>query len=259
MNDPDTHLDRIRAQFGKQAEVYARMRQTTDERGLKGIVQLSGADDRSRVLDVACGPGFLSMAFAARCRAVIGIDATEQFLAMARTEAESRGLRNIEFRSGNAEALPFKEGEFDLVACRAAYHHFPRPARVLAEMARVAGPGGHLVIADMLSSEDPEQAAYHNRLDRLCDPTHVRALPPSEFERLFADAGLSVQTRITVSIDIEVDEWIAHGAPDAAAEAEIRALLADSLDTDRCGLNLRRQNGQLWFSYPSGVFVVARA
>jgi SAM-dependent methyltransferase len=199
------------------------------------------------------------MTFAAGCRAAVGIDATEPFLAMARAEAAARGLRNVEFRSGNAEALPFAEGEFDIVACRAAHHHFPRPARVLAEMARVAGPRGRLVIADMMSSEDPEQAAYHNRMDRLCDPTHVRALPPSEFERLFAGAGLSLQTKITVSIDIEVDEWIAHGDPGAAAEAEIRALVADSLDTDRCGLNLRRQNGQIWFSYPSGVFVLARA
>src|SRR5262245_32682486 len=107
MTDTDARLERIRAQFGKQAEVYARMRQTTDERSLNALVQVCGTDTGARVLDVACGPGFLTMAFAARCRHAVGVDATEPFLAMARVEAERRGLRNVEFRAGDAERLAF--------------------------------------------------------------------------------------------------------------------------------------------------------
>src|SRR4029078_2814776 len=122
-----------------------------------------------------------------------------------------------------------------------------RPARVLAEMARVAAPQGCLVVADMLSSEDPAKADYHNRMDRLGDPTHVRALPPSEFDRLFAAAGLNVRSRVSVPMEMEVEEWIAHGAPEAGSVAEIRSMVAASLDTDRCALNLRRENGQTKF------------
>ena len=48
MIDADEHLERIRAQFGKQADVYARMRQTTDEQGLNGLVLLSGANAGDR-------------------------------------------------------------------------------------------------------------------------------------------------------------------------------------------------------------------
>jgi ubiquinone/menaquinone biosynthesis C-methylase UbiE len=258
MTDADTHLDRIRAQFGKQAEIYARMQQTTDERSLQALVQVSGADANARVLDVACGPGFLTMAFAARCRQAVGVDATEPFLAMARVEAQHRGLPNIEFRSGDAERLPFDDGAFDLVACRAAFHHFPRPARVLAEMARVAAPRGRLLIADMLSSEDAAKADYHNRMERLCDPSHARALPPSEFAQLFAGAGLSQRLGATVPIDMELEEYIAHGGPDATAEAEIRAMIDASLDTDRGGLNARRQDGRVCFTYPTAVFVLER-
>ena len=259
MIDADSHLERIRAQFGKQADVYARMRQTTDERSLNALVSLSGADATARVLDVACGPGFLTMAFAARCGSAVGFDATEPFLAMARAEAEQRGLRNIEFRFGNAEQLPFAAGAFDSVSCRAAFHHFARPERVLAEMARVAAPNGRLLIADMLSSEDPSKAAYHNHMDRLVDPSHVRALTAPEFERLFGAAGLAARFQTAVPIDIEVDEWLAHGGPDAATETEIRALVEASIDTDRCGLNMRRENGALWFTYTTGVFVLERA
>lgn len=254
--DATTHLERIRAQFGKMAEVYARMQQTTDERSLNALVSLSGADATTRVLDVACGPGFLTMAFAARCLHATGFDATEPFLAMARAEAEQRGLRNIEFRFGNAEQLPFDDGSFDLVACRAAYHHFARPERVLAEMRRVATPQGRLVVADMTSSTDPAKAEYHNSMERLVDPSHARAMPIPELERLFADAGLRTQFHAPVPMDMEVDEWLSHGGPDAATEARVRSLIDASLATDRCGLNVRREGGTLRFTYTTAVFVL---
>src|SRR5262249_9138082 len=145
MIDADAHLECIRTQFGKQADVYARMRQTTNERSLNALVQISGADAGSRVLDVACGPGFLTMAFAARCGHAGGVAAPGPFLAMARAVAEERGQHNVEFRAGNAEQLPFGDSSFDLVSCRAAFHHFARPGHVLAEMTRVATPQGRLL------------------------------------------------------------------------------------------------------------------
>jgi ubiquinone/menaquinone biosynthesis C-methylase UbiE len=259
MTDADAQLERIRAQFGKQADVYARMRQTTDERSLNALVQISGADAGSRVLDVACGPGFLTMAFAARCWHAVGVDATEPFLAMARAEAEHRGLRNVEFRAGNAEQLPFGDGSFDLVSCRAAFHHFARPVHVLAEMTRVAAARGRLLIADMLTSADPAKAEYHNRMERLCDPSHVRALTGAQFAQLFAAGGLAVHFQAEVPIDMELEEWLAHGGPDSSTAAQIRALIQASIDTDRCGLDVRRENGVIRFTYATGVFVLERA
>jgi len=259
MIDADEHLERIRAQFGKQADVYARMRQTTDERGLTGLVLLSGAAAGARVLDLACGPGFLTMAFAARCGSAGGVDATEPFLAMARAEAARRGLTNVEFRAGNVEQLPFDRGVFDIVSCRAAVHHFARPDRVLAEAARVVAPGGRVVIADMLTSEDEAKAEYHNRVERLCDPTHVRALPATEFERLFAGAGLAVRSATSLSIDYELEEWMAHGGPDGATAAQIRALMEATIDSDRCGLNVRRDGGRIWFTHAVAAFVLQAA
>ena len=96
-----------------------------------------------------------------------------------------------------------------MVSCKAAFHHFPRPDRVLAEMRRVAKADGRLLVADMLGSEDPACAAYQDRIERLCDPTHVRALPRSEFERMFAAAGLAVLAAPSGSMDYDVDEWMA--------------------------------------------------
>ena len=259
MIDADAHLERIRAQFGRQADAYVRLRHTTDERSLNGLVALSGADAGSRVLDVACGPGFLTMAFAAQCRQAIGLDATEPFLAMARAEAAHRGLRNIEFRFGNAEQLPFADGELDVACCRAAVHHFARPERVLAEMARVIGPAGRLVIADFLTSDDPAKAEYHNHVERLCDPTHVRALTAAELVELFAAVGLVVRVQTEVTYDYELTEWMAHGGPDEATAAQIGSLMEASIDRDRCGLHVRRQDGAVWFTHRAVAYVLERA
>jgi ubiquinone/menaquinone biosynthesis C-methylase UbiE len=255
----NSHLDLIREQFTRTAELYARTRQATDERGLEALVALSGATSTDRCLDVACGPGLLTLAFAGRCAEATGFDATDAFLCLARAEAEARGLCNVGFERGDAEHLPFEDSSFEVVSCRAAFHHFPRPGRVLSEMARVATPDGRILLADMLGSEDTEQAELHDRIERLGDPTHVRALPESEFARLATGAGLMTAHDVRSTLDHDLDEWIASGAPGEAARREITSILESCLADDRLGLHVRREEGRLRFTHQVAVFVFRRA
>jgi len=253
------HVATVRAQFTRQAQAYARMRQTTDQKALDGLVTLTGISPGETALDVACGPGFLTMTLAARAGHATGCDATDALLDLAREEAARRGLANVDFRAGRAEALPFVDASFDVATCRAAFHHFPDPARVLAEMHRVAKPGARLLVADMLGCEDPVKAAYHNRMERLCDPSHARAIPESELRRLFADAGLEVRFAGERAMEIDVEEWIAHGGPGEDVARELRALVAASLDEDLCGLDVRRAGERLVFSHQTAAFLLTRA
>lgn len=255
----DSHLDRIREQFTRTAGVYTRMRQTTDERGLEALVALSGVTSTDCVLDVACGPGFLTLAFARYCAEATGFDATDAFIDWAGAEADRLGLRNARFEHGDAERLPFTKSSFDVVSCRAAFHHFPRPECVLAEMARVATAGGRILVADLLGSEDVEQAALHDRIERLCDPTHVRALPESQFRRLFAEAGLIIARDVRSNLDYDLEEWIAHEAPGEAARKEIISLMESCLVNDRAGLRVRREDGRLRFTHHVVAFTLERS
>jgi len=257
MAEPSEQIDRIRKQFTRQADAYIRSRQATNVAGLNRLVALSGAKPTDRVLDVACGPGFLTMAFASRCAFACGLDATDAFLERARAEAASRGLSNVEFRAGEAERLPFPDASFDVVSCRAAFHHFARPERVLGEMKRVLEANGGIVVADMIATGDPVKNEYRDRIERLCDPSHVRALPESELERLFAAADLEITARPRSTLHYDVDEWLDHGGPSESATREITALFEASLDVDRCGLNVRREEGRLRFSH-SAVAIVAK-
>lgn len=252
-------LSRIRDQFRRQADAYERMRNVTDPAGLGALVAVAGTGPSDRVLDVACGPGFLTMTFAERSAHATGIDATDRFLEDARREAARRGVANVAFLLGDAEAMPFGAASFDVVACRAAFHHFPEPERVLDEMARVARPGGRVLVADQVSSEDRDKAALHNRVERLCDPTHARALAPSEFLALFAERGLEVVVDAARTLDYALPDWIAHGGPPPERAREIEALMRGAIEGDRAGLAVRvADDGEIWFSHEARAYVARR-
>jgi ubiquinone/menaquinone biosynthesis C-methylase UbiE len=256
MSDAKEHLKRIRDQFTRQAEAYARMRQATDESAFERLVTFARARSEDRVLDVACGPAFLTMVFAAHCAEAVGFDATDKFLLLAQEEARRRDLGNVTFRHGDAEKLPFGDEEFDLVICRAVFHHLLHPAYVLSEMKRVAKPGGRILVVDMLTSEEPAQAEYHNRMERLCDPSHTRALPKSELMLLFSDLDIEVVDVAESVIDYRsVEEWMEHGGPPHDAAQEILKLMDESIVVDRCGLNVRREAGKLRFTHRLGAFL----
>jgi SAM-dependent methyltransferase len=104
--------------------------------------------------------------------------------------------------------LPFADASFDCVVTRLSLHHFADPAPPLKQMARVLRPGGRFVVADVISSEDPDESALHNAVETLRDPSHVRMLPSSELLRLVAGAGLEVESQSTWDIHREFEEWV---------------------------------------------------
>ncbi len=254
MSDADRHTRRIEQQFTRQADAYCDMEQTKDQASLDLLVTLSGVDESARVLDVACGPGFLTMTFGAKCAEATGVDATPAFVEAANAEAMRRRLANTTFREGRADRLELPDDEFDLVTCRAAFHHFVNPETVLSEMKRVARPGGALLIADMIASEDPSERALHDRIEILCDPTHTRVLLANEFEALFATHGLALELGPRSELAYDVEEWISHGGPTEADAAEIRRLLRGSMDGDAAGLAVHEEEGRLRFRHNVAVY-----
>lgn len=258
MSRTNEDLARIQEQFRRQAEVYEQLVTVADPESHRALVRFSGAGERDRVLDVACGPAFLTMAFAERCASAVGVDGTDTFVDHARKEAGRRDLRNLRLLLGDVERLPLADRCFDLVACRAAFHHFPRPAAVIAEMIRVTAPRARFLIADQVASEDPAKASLHNEIERLCDPTHARALSESDLERLFGSSGLDVAFKGKSRIDYSVREWMAHGGPSAERQREIEQKMRASMDGDRADLFVREENGELRFSHTAVVFVLEK-
>jgi 2-polyprenyl-6-hydroxyphenyl methylase/3-demethylubiquinone-9 3-methyltransferase len=95
-----------------------------------------------RVLDLGCGAGFLSNYLAMRGHDVTGIDTTPENLTVARANDASRSAH---YELGDACALPYAAGSFDVVCAMDLLEHIEDPARVIAEASRVLAPGGLFV------------------------------------------------------------------------------------------------------------------
>lgn len=100
-----------------------------------------------RVLDVACGAGQLSLPAARLGAQVTGVDIATNLIEQARERAREAGL-SINFEEGDAEALNYPDGSFDLVFSLIGAMFAPRPERVAAEMLRVCRPGGRVIMGN---------------------------------------------------------------------------------------------------------------
>lgn len=251
---PD-HKEIIRQEFTQQAQAYAANPLVANQDKLSRLVQAVHPHPGSTVLDVATGPGFVAMAFAEAGCEVVGIDLTEAPLAIAERTRQSRGLMNLRYQQGDAEHLPFGAETFDVVVSRLAIHHCESPLRVLTEMARVCSSGGIVAIEDIVVSEFPARAAYHNRFEQIRDPSHTRALSISQFLKLFTDCGLEVAHVSTDYLEQAVEKWLAnaHTPEDLAQQA--RSMIEQDHLHDLSGTHPFMLQGAMHFRQRTATFI----
>jgi ubiquinone/menaquinone biosynthesis C-methylase UbiE len=100
------------------------------------------------VLEVAPGPGYLSIELAKRGFSVTGVELSQDFVEIENHNAEEVGV-SVNFKQGNASELPLPNFMFDFVICSAAFKNFSEPLNAMKEMYRVLKPGGVALIIDM--------------------------------------------------------------------------------------------------------------
>jgi ubiquinone/menaquinone biosynthesis C-methylase UbiE len=255
------HAAQIKQAFTTQAEAFedpARNRVfTSDARWVFERLPLTAGD---LVLDVAAGTGHAARQLAGSARTVVALDATEAMLARGQAQAASEGCDNVLFMRGDATALPFLDGSFDVVVSRFAAHHFERPEAVVSEMVRCTRPGGHVALVDLVADEDAEVAAEQNRLERLRDPSHTRMLAAIELQVLMTEAGLQSIDVATRPLERPLDPWLDQAQTDASVRDGIRAALRADVDGDAVtGLRPRvAADGELWFVQTFGSAIASK-
>jgi len=250
------HRSEILDQFTRQAVPFSTAPSIKDEAALRLVVEFSGAGPDDTVLDVACGPGLLACAFARVAKHVTGIDITPAMLDRARALQAERGLTNLAWRQGDVLPLPWPEASFSIATSRFAFHHFLDPLAVLREMARVVRPGGRVVVVD--SAPHPAKADAFNAMERLRDPSHVRAMPVDELRGLFHAAGLP-EPRVThYRLEGELESLLARSFPKPGDDEEIRRRFRASLADDALGIEARREGDRIVYGYPVAVLVSER-
>jgi arsenite methyltransferase len=165
------------------------------------------------VLDLGSGAGADVLISARRVGPTgraIGLDMTDEMLALARANAAQAGVENAEFVKGYLEEIPLGEASVDVVISNCVINLAADKARVLREAARVLRPGGRFAVSDVIADEDMDAATRADMAQ--WTGCIAGALTRREYEAALAAAGL---------IDIEVSET--HRVHAHAASAIVRA------------------------------------
>jgi ubiquinone/menaquinone biosynthesis C-methylase UbiE len=148
--DPDAFHQFEQSGWERAAEHYRDAFGTLTIQTADPMLAAAGVSRGSRVLDVACGPGFIADAAARRGAAVVGLDFAAAMIALARQRHPA-----IAFQACDAEALPFDAASFDAVVMNFGLLHLARPDVAIAEAYRVLRPGGRYAFTVWSS---PDQA-----------------------------------------------------------------------------------------------------
>jgi hypothetical protein len=125
-------------------------------------------------------------------------------------------------------------------------------------MARVLKSGGRMVTLDVMASEDAAEAALHNALEILRDPSHVRMLPRSELQKHLESAGLRVESCTTWVNHREAGEWLKiTNAPERVGPLKV---LMSELATRgaSAGIDLRVDGGRILFEHKAGLTLAVK-
>lgn len=188
-----------------------------------------------QVLDVGCGGGLLAEGMARRGARVLGIDLAPEALAVARLHAVESGLP-VEYRQVAVEELAESApAGFDVVTCLEMLEHVPDPSAIVAALARIVRPGGHVIVSTINRNAKSFALAivgaeYVMRLLPMGTHRYARLIRPSELSRWARAAGLELadlagleydpfSRKARVSADVSVN-YLAHFLrPTTAARA----------------------------------------
>jgi SAM-dependent methyltransferase len=183
------------AGWERAAVPYAAFWDSLTRQAVEPLLDAVGAAPGARLLDVACGPGSLAAAAARRGAVAVGVDFSAAMVAAARNRFPS-----VEYRQGNAEALPFPDERFDAVAMNFGLLHLAQPEQALREARRVLRPGGRVGFTVWCRPEeavglalvlDAVRAHGNPTAPLPPGPPFFRYSDPSESQRALLGAGFA--------------------------------------------------------------------
>jgi len=163
--EPEVMDDRAEVEAYTSAAQQAHLDAIDDTFVLHAVRLLAGRS-RGRALDIGTGPGQIIIKLANRLTLwkFMGVDRSQAMIAQANQNRVVAGpllTGRVEFQIADGNSLPFPDAAFDFVMCNSVLHHLAEPQKLLREMARLAKPGGAILLRDL------------RRPGRLAYPLHV--------------------------------------------------------------------------------------
>jgi demethylmenaquinone methyltransferase / 2-methoxy-6-polyprenyl-1,4-benzoquinol methylase len=196
-----------------------------DPRWRRAMVATVGAEPDDRVLDVATGTGMVAAALVGRYRCrVVGLDQSAEMLAgaEAKRRADPELAARVELVRGEAESLPFAEGEFDHLTFTYLLRYVDDPAATLGELARVVKPGGRIASLEFMLPPNPVARALWRVYGRLGLPALGRVISRDWYEvGRFLEPSISDFYR-RLPLERQLELWRAAGIE--SVEARVMSL-----------------------------------
>jgi ArsR family transcriptional regulator len=146
----ESRSERTRSFFDTVGPEWDALRRVFNDDALRARAVSRLLDPNLVVADIGTGTGILAIELARLGVRVVAVDHSSRMLDAARAKAAAEPDLQIEFRHGEASALPLSDGEVDAVFAHMVLHYLPSPSDAIAEMARVVKPGGIVVTVDFV-------------------------------------------------------------------------------------------------------------
>ena len=183
------------------------------------LLALFPAGPDGRLLDIGTGTGRVLELLAPRVHLALGIDASKNMLALARSRLSGPDFVHCAVRQADMYRLPLADGSFDSVVLQMVLHHAEEPKDVVAEAARVLAPGGRLLVVDL---------AEHARADLTEKLAHRwPGFSDAAIGALLEAAGLKADAPILIDAPLPVRVWPARRIAAAVTPTRELAFLKD--------------------------------
>jgi SAM-dependent methyltransferase len=211
--DPRANGRSVTREFERAAATFAeRTSGRFDDMDVVGFARAGPGDS---VAEIGAGTGNFLALFEGRAERLVAVDLTPGMLRRARDLG-----RPMHLVVGDGRHLPLASGSVSLVTSAQVLHHVPQPVPFLAEMRRVAGRSGRVLVVDQVATERYEEAVAMTELEVLRDPSHAASRPPSAFRIVLGAAGLEIVDERVVERSQRFSDWM---WPDEFPERRIAA------------------------------------
>lgn len=205
----ETTKDDVANQFGRNAENYAKSAGHARGPDLEIVHNLLSPNRRWHLLDIATGAGHTAAMVADSVSRVTAIDLAPEMIEQTLKLFDERGIENANAQVMDVEDLSaFEDQNFDAVTCRIAPHHFLDIEGALSEIARVLCHRGVFVLEDSCAPEDNGFDSFINDVEKMRDPTHIRAYTEAQWRQMLRAAGFKIKKVVTYRKTHDIQDWM---------------------------------------------------
>jgi ubiquinone/menaquinone biosynthesis C-methylase UbiE len=187
---------------------------------------------------------------------VTGIDITPAMIEQANLLRQEKNLCNIKYEIGDVTHLPYSDASFSIVVTRYSLHHLVDPYSVLSEMKRVCMSKGRVIVIDATPPFD--KADMYNYIEKLRDPSHVRALTLTELHEMFKQIGLTIINTDSYGVEMELERLLQSSFPNPGDKDKIRRLFIEDVQNDTLGVSSHYVGAEIHFTYPTSMIIAQK-